>query len=141
MERTGRQKRLATIRWLWIVPTAILVWYGVLALSQGLYTLAIGFCPAEQLLSGFCTADWFRPWERGIVVGCAGLAGFAIVLATALVAPDYRLRAAVVMFGAGALLATSMAWQTNAFAEFVASLVGGVLGIVVAARLPQSIEL
>lgn len=141
MERTARQKRLATIRWLWIVPSALLVWFGMLAFGNVLYTLAIGLCPADQLLSGFCTADWFRPVERGIVVGCAGLTGFAIVLVTALIAPDFRLRATAVMFGAGALVATSMALQTGALPEFVTALLGGVLGMLIAARLPQSIEL
>ena len=141
MERTRRQQRLAMIRWLWIVPTAILVWYGMLAVGMGLYSLAIGFCPADQQLSGFCLADWFRPVERGIIVCCAGLTGFAIVLITALIAPVYRLRAAAAMFGAGALVATSMALQTSALPEFAAALVGGALGLLVAARLPQSIEL
>ena len=141
MERTARQKRLAMIRWLWIVPTAILVWYGMFAFGNGLYSLAIGFCPADQLLSGFCIADWFRPVERGIVVGCAGLTAFAIVLTTAFIAPAYRLRAAAAMFVAGALVATSMALQTGSVPEFVAALFGGVLGLLGAARLPQSIEL
>ncbi len=141
MERTPRQKRLAMIRWLWIVPTAILVWYGMFAVGSGLYSLALGFCPAEQMLSGFCIADWFKPVERGIFIGCAALAGFAIVVVTALIAPAYRLRVAAAMFGAGALVATSMVLQTGAMAEFVAALVGGIVGLLVAARLPQSIEL
>ena len=141
MDWTPRQKRLATIRWLWIVPTAILVWYAMLLLGMALDSLAMAFCPADQQLSGFCIASWFRPVERGIVIGCAGLSGFAIVLTSAVIAPVYRLRAAVVMYGVGALVAVNMALQTSAHAEFIAALVGGLLATLVAARLPQNIEL
>lgn len=141
MESTPRQKRLAMIRWLWLVPTAIVVWYAMLALGLALDSLAMEFCPAEQQLSGFCIASWFPAVQRSIVIGCAGLSGFAIVLASGLVAPAYRLRAAAVMYGVGVLVALNMAMQASAHAEFVAAVVGGLLGTLVAARLPQNAEL
>ena len=141
MELSPRQKRLTLIRWLWLVPTAILVWYAMLSLGLALDSLAMKFCPANQQLSGFCIASWFPSVQRSIVVGCAGLSGFAIVLASALVAPAYRVRAAMVMYAVGALVALNMAMQTSAHAEFVAALIGGLLATLVAARLPQSAEL
>ena len=141
MELTPRQKRRAMIRWLWIPPTAILVWYAMLAFGLALDSFAIRFCPEDQLLSGFCTASWFHTVERAIVIGCAGLTGLVIVVVSAFIAPMRRLHAAAVVFAVGAAVATSMVAETHAYAEFVAALIGGLLGIVFASRLPQSIEL
>ena len=141
MELTSRQKRRAMIRWLWIVPTAILVWYAMLALGLALDSLATKFCPADALISGFCIASWFHDVERGIMIGCAGLTALAIVVVSAIIAPAYRMRAAAVMFAAGVAVAVSMVAQTHAYPEFSAAVVGGLIGIFVASRLKQSIEL
>jgi len=141
MELTPRQKRRAVTRWLWIVPCAILVWYGMLLVGMGLYSLATRFCPADALLSGFCTASWFRPVERAIVVGSAGLTALAIVMVAAIGAPMYRLRAAAVMFAVGIAIAFNMLSHTGAQAEFAAAVIGGLLGVIIASRLKQSIEL
>ncbi len=141
MELTPRQKRRAMIRWLWIVPCAILVWYAMLALGLALDSLATQFCPADALLSGFCTASWFRTVERAIMIGCAGLSALAIVVVSALIAPLHRLRAAAVMFAAGVVVALNMVSHTSAYPEFAAALLGGMLGVFIASRLTQSIEL
>lgn len=141
MELTPRQKRRAMIRWLWIPPCAILVWYGMLVLGMALYSLATRFCPADALVSGFCTASWFHGVERGIIIGCAGLTGLAIVLVSAILAPSHRLRAAAVVFAVGTAVALNMGAQTNAWVEFAAALAGGLLGIFFASRLEQRIEL
>lgn len=141
MELTPRQKRRAMIRWLWIPLCAILVWYGMLALGLALDSLAIRFCPKDALLSGFCTASWFHSVERAIVVGCAGLTGLTIVVVSAIVAPMQRVRAATVVFAVGVAVAISMVAETHAYAEFAAAIGGGLVGILVASRLKQSIEL
>ncbi len=141
MELTPRQKRRAMIRWLWVVPSAIVVWYAVLSLAPALNTLATQFCPADALLSGFCTASWFHPVERAIMVGCAGLTALAIVVVSAIIAPMHRIRAAAVMFALGMLVAVNMLTHTGAYPEFTAAVLGGLIGVFVASRLKQSIEL
>jgi hypothetical protein len=141
MELTPRQKRRAMIRWLWIVPCTMLVWYAMLALGLALDSLATKFCPADALISGFCTATWFPTVERGIMIGCAGLAALTIVVVAAVIAPIYRMRAAAVMFAAGVLVALNMVVQTSAYPEFAAAVVGGLLGMLIASRLQQTIEL
>jgi hypothetical protein len=141
MELTPRQKRRAMIRWLWIVPCTILVWYAMLALGMALDSLATRFCPEQSLVSGFCTAAWFPTAERSIMIGCAGLAALAIVVVAAVIAPLKRLGAAAVMFVAGMGVALNMVSQTHAYAEFGAAAIGGLLGVFIASRLKQSIEL
>ena len=141
MELPPQHKRRATVRWLWIAPNAILVWYGMLALAMALQSLATKFCPAEALLADYCAAAWFHAVERGITIGCAGLTALAIVVVAAVTAPMYRLRAAVAAFVVGMALALNMVAQTSAYAEFAAAVVGGLLGVFVASRLQQTAEL
>ena len=141
MELTPRQKRRAVIRWLWIPICVILMWYAMLVVGMALHSLATKFCPADALISGFCTASWFPAVERAIIVGCAGLAGFGIVLVSAITAPRLRVRAAAVVYAVGVVVALNMVVETHAYSEFAAALVGGLLGVLAAWRLPQSIEL
>ena len=141
MELTIRQKRRAIIRWLWIPPCAILAWYAMLAVGLALNRLAMQFCPNETLVGGFCTASWFLTAERVIVIACAGLTAFAVVVVSAVTAPTYRIRTAVAVFALCALVAVNMLSQTGANPEFIAALLGGLIGIFVASCLKPSIEL
>lgn len=141
MELSPRQKRRAIIRWLWIPLCAILVWYGMLAFGLALDSFALRFCPQDEMLSGFCTATWFRTVQRAIVIGCAGLTGLVEVVVAAIVAPMQRTRAAAVVFALGVAVALSMAVETMAYPEFAAAVLGGLIGIFIASRLKQRIEL
>ncbi len=141
MELSPRQKRRAVIRWLWIPLCAIVVWYGMLGLGLGLHSFALRFCPKDQILSGFCSASWFPTVEHAIIIGCAGLTGLAEVVVAAIVAPMQRVRAAAVVFAIGVAVALGMVVEAKAYAEFAAAVLGGLIGIFIASRLKQSIEL
>lgn len=141
MELTTRQKRRAIIRWLWIPPCAILAWYGVLAVGVALNLLATQFCSADALVGGFCTASWFQTVDRVIMVSCAGLTALAIVVVSAITAPAYRTRTAMAVFALCVLVAIHMLTQTGAYPEFIAAVVGGLIGIFVASCLKHSIDL
>lgn len=141
MELTPRQKRRVVIRWMWIPPCAILAWYASLLLGIALNSLATLFCPADALIGDFCSAAWFRTVERDIVIGCAGVAALAVVVVSAITAPMFRVRAAAVAFLVAVAVAFNMLSQTNAHTEFTAAVIGGLIGLFVASRLPQNIEL
>lgn len=134
-------KRRYVVRWLAIVPCVIMIGCAMLAFTLALDAFAVSVCPPDALVSGFCTASWFPQVERGIMILCAGFAALFVVAATARLAPDYRVRAAWVMFGAAALLAVSMAAQAGTYAEFAATVTGGLLGVLSAWRLPPQVNL
>ena len=135
------QKRRYVVRWLAIVPCAVVIGCAMLVFTLALDSFAISVCPADALVSGFCTASWFPQVERGIMVVCAGFAALFVVAATARLAPAYRVRAAWAMFGAAALLAVNMAAQAGTYAEFAATVAGGLLGVLSAWRLPPQVNL
>jgi hypothetical protein len=141
MELTPRQKRRVVIRWMWIPPCAILAWYASLLLGMALNSLATLFCPSDAMIGDFCSAAWFRTVERDIVIGCAGVAALAVVVVSAVTAPMFRVRAAAVAFLVAVAVAFNMVSHTNAYTEFTAAVVGGLLGVFIASRLPQNIEL
>ncbi|MBK8960502.1 MAG: hypothetical protein IPM80_19315 [Proteobacteria bacterium] len=141
MELTLRQKRRALVRWLAVAPSAILVWYVMLALGLAIHSQALRFCPPDALLASYCSASWFPALERAIIVGCAALTGLVIVVVSAFIAPARRTRAAAIVFALGAVVAASMALETRAYGEFAAALGGGLLGVLIASRLAQSVEL
>ncbi len=136
MDEESRRKRRVVLRWAAIVPVALVLWYATIALAMALNALLLRFCPETSLLGGYCTADWARPAERAIAVGCAGLAALLVVLGSAYVAPAYRQRVALLLFVIGVGVSASMIGQLAAVPEFVAVLLGGLLGVWVARTLP-----
>ncbi|MGE0861326.1 MAG: hypothetical protein AB7I01_13895 [Gammaproteobacteria bacterium] len=139
MDEESRRKRRVALRWAAIVPVALVLWYATLALAMALNALLLRFCPQTSLLGDYCTADWSRPAERAIAVCCAGLAALLVVLGSAYVAPAYRLRVALLLFVIGVGVSVSMIGQLAAVPEFVAVVLGGLLGVLVARTLPGEV--
>ena len=135
MRPTRSSERTTVVRWLAIVPTAMLVWWGMLLFGVFLDTLAVRYCPSDALISGFCTATWFQPLERGIIVGCAGLTGFLIVFCASAVAPAQRRLVAWAMFLAGLLVVGMMGYQTGAYYECTAAIGAGLCGVFAVVKL------
>ena len=93
-------------RWLLIVPLGIAGgWAGIIA-AIALHGISTRLCPSELLISGMCTAWWFRYAE--LMSFCLG-AAFGAVLVVALpslAAPRFHKRVAIVAFGAGVIYAS-----------------------------------
>lgn len=136
MDPESRRKRRLALRWAAVVPAALVLWYATVALAMALNSLLLRFCPQSALLGGYCIADWSRPAERAIAIGCAGLAALLVVLGSAYVAPAYRLRVALLLFVIGVGLSATLLGQMAAVSEFVAVVLGGLLGVWAARTLP-----
>ncbi|MBX9607375.1 MAG: hypothetical protein K2Y51_14205 [Gammaproteobacteria bacterium] len=136
MDEESRRKRRIVLRWAAIVPAALVLWYATIALALALNALLLRLCPQTSLLGGYCTAEWSRPAERAIAVGCAGLAALLVVLGSAYVAPAYRQRVALLLCVLGVGLSATMLGQLGTVPEFVAVILGGLLGVWVARTLP-----
>jgi len=80
------------------------------------------FCPPEEMVSGSCQADWYRPAFDALVAAFSGLSAVVVVLAPTLMAPSRRVAVAAVAFGCGAAVALSMwASEPELLAEFLAA--------------------
>lgn len=121
-------------RWLAVVPAAILAWYVVLVAGMLLVNFVRDFCPATALVSNICTASWYPPAERGIIVFSAGLAAFVVVLAASVTAPTARVRVALGVYALGCIMAVVMVMQTRAYPEFAAAALAGLAAVAVVAR-------
>jgi hypothetical protein len=85
------------------------------------------------VVSGACTAPWFRAVEAVIFCFSAALAAFLVVALPSVIAPRWRSFVALAAFAAGLMVAINFAVYTGAIAEFVSAVVTGLatlLGIV-----------
>jgi len=113
------------VRWLAMVPAAILAWHVAILIGFALLAVLDALCPAEQMVSGLCVAPWFRGAEAGVFIFSAAFAGAALVAVCTLVAPGHRGIVAWTTLALGTLLATYLALETMAVREFVAAVTAG----------------
>ena len=113
------------VRWLLVVPAAWVAWALAVSIAFALYNLLERLCPPEYIVSGTCTAPWFRAAEPAIFCMGAGLAAAAIVVSCTLVAPSHRHVVSVVTFLTGVVVALMMAIAADGFAEFVTAVLVG----------------
>lgn len=117
-----------------ILPAMILCWYLALIAGIAAYSLAESFCPPEEIISGFCMADWFAAADLAARCFGAALAAALMVTVAALLAPAHKRRVALGVFVLGGIVALAMAVQLQAFAELLAALLGGAIAFALAAR-------
>jgi hypothetical protein len=122
------------LRWLLVIPAAVLGWYAALIAGMLLLAFAESLCPPEDVVSGACMAPWFGTVSA--VVFCIGtaLAAVLVVLLPTLAAPRARLRVAWVAFALGLAVALAMAIAASAHAELASAVVAGALTTVVLSR-------
>ena len=102
---------LRTLRWILTPISGFLAFY--IGLSLGFLAISFldNFCPAEQIISGMCTAKWYLRTEDIIIPFTAGLIAVLVVLLPTLIAPAHRHKIAVLAFIAGAIAVVWMGRQ------------------------------
>ena len=120
---------IQVLRWTAIIPACILAWY--VALFVGIYILGIvdGFCPPDQVISGFCQASWYPTAERVVICFGTALSAILVVLTAAIIAPTNRILVSRLALGVGAVIATVMAIQLGTYLELISALAAGTLGV------------
>lgn len=126
---TLASQMITFMRWLGLIPAAISGWY--LALMLGIFLLALAerTCPAENRVSGICTAWWFGYIEKLIVYIGVAVAAFLVVIFPTLMAPSHRYLVAGSIFLLGALVAGYLAWELSAWGEFLAAVAAGLSAV------------
>lgn len=103
------------IRWLLIVPTAIVVWYSCLILGFVSLHLLNYFCAPELMNSGYCSAKWYGVAEDIFIALFASLSAIFIVTSSVLLAPNKKSIVAIISFAVGFIIACYMAYHTKAW--------------------------
>ena len=117
--------RLNTLRWLLVPVAALGAWGASILIGATLLDLVTRLCPAEQMVSGLCTAPWWPYAERTVFCVSAAIAAALVVAATTLTAPSHRRIIAIVVFLAGLAFAVFFAVAAGAYLELVAAAASG----------------
>jgi hypothetical protein len=86
------------LRWLLVLPVAVIGWYLGLIVALLLHATGEHLCPAEEIVSGYCTAPWMAYVDDFALVLGSLLCGALVVVFPTLVAPLHRGTVAVIAF-------------------------------------------
>ena len=122
------------LRWL-LVPVSIAFgcWSGM-ALALLLFSAFTSLCPADKLVSGFCTADWAPAMEQSVQYAGAAAGAALAVLLPYLLAPSHKRLAAAIAFALGAAFAIWVAIAGPAAWPYAACAIGTGLLVLVKTR-------
>jgi hypothetical protein len=122
------------VRWVLVVPSAIVAWYFALFVGALLFGSLVAPCwSSDAPAPAFCQAAWFplELLEQTIVPFGAGLSAVLVVLVSAIVAPSHRAAVAWIALSVGAIVAGFMGYGSGAFTEAGVAVMGGLLAAVV----------
>lgn len=94
---------MTILRWLLLIPAAVLGWYVGVLVAITVYEVGDGFCPAAQVVSGMCHASWFGVFSDVALVLGSSVCGALVVLFPTLMAPYGRIRVAWMAYVCGLL--------------------------------------
>jgi hypothetical protein len=85
-------------RWLLVPVAAAGIWY--VALLSGLVAVGVldALCPADEMVSGLCTAPWHATAVDVLIVAYAAVTAFGIVVVCGFLAPAHKLTVALIAF-------------------------------------------
>lgn len=125
----------SVVRWILVVPSAIIAWYVAVLVSAVLVAFLIAPCmDSDAPQPQFCEAAWFDPVRRGVFFFGVGLSAILVVTISALVAPSHRTAVAWTAVGTGSAVALVMGYP-RALIEAVVAIACGVVAAVVVARI------
>jgi hypothetical protein len=129
------------VRWILVVPSAVVAWYFAVLVSALLFGFVVAPCmDSDAPQPYFCEAAWYprQALFRGIYFFGAGLSAFLVVAVSALMAPSRRTAVAWTAVGTGAAVASAMTYGTDLFVVAVFAIVCGATTAVVASRAARA---
>lgn len=137
----GVMRLPSVVRWILVVPSAVVAWYFAFVGSIVLYGVIVAPCmSSDGPQPSFCEAEWFPldVLKRGVVLFGAGLSAALVVAVSALMAPSRRTTVAWLAVGTGAVVASWMGYRAGAVAEAAVASGCGVMAAVFVSRRHQS---
>ena len=115
------------LRWLLVIPAALVGWYLALVVGLLLLSLVESFCPSEAMVSGHCYAAWFQWSEEALFVLTTALAAWLVVLLPTLTCPTRKRTVASIAYVIGAVTAIIFAVTGPIWIPAIAALLMGFL--------------
>ena len=128
-------KNIKIIRWILVIPAAVIAWYLALVISLFLLNLVEIYCPQEFTVSGACSASWTKAIFNVLVIFGAGLASILILVFSALMAPSKKILVSKVVFMGGVLFAIYAVHQTSAWGAFISAILCGTVTLIIQLRV------
>ena len=125
------------LRWVLIIPVAVLAWLAVFFAGVMTLQFAKGFCPEEMIVSGMCIAGWWSYAEQLIIYTFSGLSAAAVIISSTLTAPSNKNLVTVLSFVIGGIAALLMTIDIDAWPEFSAAITVGFLTMVWLTRMER----
>ena len=125
---------MKALRWILMPVACVAAWYVAFFIGLFILSAAESFCPKGQMVSGMCTAPWWRPVEKSIFCFSTGLSTILVVTTGFFVAPAARAFVAWLVFGIGSIVAFWMAAGGFAWAECISAIAAGLLTAFLLAR-------
>ena len=110
------------VRWLLVVPSAVISWFLVLLGGTLVYSFVSDLCPPEQVVSGLCNAPHIILLEELSILMTAALSAVSVVCIPPLVAPSHKIHVATIAYLLGiiALLTlTNNVMEKESLAAFI----------------------
>ena len=128
----------SVVRWILVVPGAVVGWYFALVVSALLFGFLVAPCmSSDGPQPYFCEAAWY-PREalfHGMSFFGAGLSAILVVTVSALMAPSHRTGVAWIAVGIGATVAIVLTYGTDELlAETLFAIACGGIAAVVVSR-------
>ena len=124
-ETMGIPELVQLLRWMMILPGALVAWWTAIAVGLLYVALLERLCPPEFMLSGMCTAPWYSTaFEAGVIAG-ASLAAVLVMLTVILLAPMHKRVMAISAFSLGSTVAVYMGFTTNGWSAASAAIISG----------------
>jgi len=115
------------MRWLCLVPAALLAWYAALVIGLLAHSGLDRLCPPALMVSGWCTAGWYRSASDAVICFGAALSAVLVLLAAAWVAPSSKTQVIWVTLATGSSVAVWLGWSASAWRELTCALAAGLL--------------
>ncbi len=119
------------LRWLFLIPLVIAVWY--LVFIEGMFTyqsIERHLCPKQDLVSGFCHNNFIIKILEVIKYIFVGLSAVLVLFTSALVAPSFKNYVATITFLLGSLIAIFIGYS-NAWSLVIMAIVSVFFSLVI----------
>ena len=115
------------IRWICVIPFAILGWY--LCLFAGLFAMGVldWLCPRELIVSGYCTAEWYSFGQEAFIVAFSSLSAAVVILFASFMSPANKKKVAITTFIIGVLVSIFLIFQTSSWHLLLGPIIVGLI--------------
>jgi len=115
-----------------LLPAAYLGYHLALIGGMVVHALAESFCPPEAVVSGLCSAAYFRQVEKVLSIVFPGIAAVLVVLLPSVIAPTRKTAVAAAFLLLGGSVAVYLAAALHEWVALVFALIcGGVTALAV----------